>query len=159
MLEPQVVVNLLPKLGIGADSVRHGCVEVLLAFFGFSPMRSHFWPFTEVVRKIQREVTRKVGKISDDPPSRSSYREQAAAFTEGYRMVNDPAITLSTHPPRFTSHGACAGCRRRCPLLMVNGDPRRLRKRCPEFKMFEHRPRKLRLKNNRNVNVFCDARF
>ena len=48
MLEPQVVVNLLPKLGISADLVRHGYVKVLLAFFGFSPMRSHFGPFTEV---------------------------------------------------------------------------------------------------------------
>ena len=105
MLEPQVVVNLLPKLGIGADLVRHGCVKVLLAFFGFSPMRSHFWPFTEVVRKIRREVTRKVGKIADAPPSRSSYREQAAAFIDGYRMVKDPAIMLSTHPARFTTHG------------------------------------------------------
>ena len=27
MLEPQVVVNLLPKLGIGADLVRHGYVK------------------------------------------------------------------------------------------------------------------------------------
>ena len=105
MLEPQVVVNLLPKLGIGADLVRHGYVKVLLAFFGFSPMRSHFWPFTEVVRKIPREVTRKVGKIADDPPSRSSYREQAAAFTDGYPMVNDPAIMLSTNPARFTTDG------------------------------------------------------
>jgi hypothetical protein len=25
--------------------------------------------------------------------------------------------------------------------------------------MFEHLPRKLQLKNNRNVNVFCDAAF
>ncbi len=25
--------------------------------------------------------------------------------------------------------------------------------------MFEHLPGKLRLKNNRNVNVFCNARF
>ena len=48
MLEPQVVVNLLPKLGIGADLVRHGYVKVLLAFIGFSPMRSHFWPFTGI---------------------------------------------------------------------------------------------------------------
>jgi hypothetical protein len=63
MLEPQVVVNLLPKLGIGADLLRHGYVKVLLAFFGFSPMRSHFWPFTEVVRKIRREVTRKDPEI------------------------------------------------------------------------------------------------
>jgi len=81
-------------------------VKVLLAFFGFSPMRSHFWPFTEVVRKIRREVTRKVGKIADDPSSRSSYREQAAAFTDGYLMVNDPAIMLTTNPARFTIHAA-----------------------------------------------------
>ena len=27
------------------------------------------------------------------------------------------------------------------------------------LKMFDHLPRKLRLKNNRNVNVFCDAAF
>jgi hypothetical protein len=27
MLEPQIVVNLLPKLGIGADLVRHGYVK------------------------------------------------------------------------------------------------------------------------------------
>src|SRR4029434_5445515 len=46
-----------------------------------------------------------------------------------------------------------------CAAFMLNGDLRRLRKRCPEFKMFEHLPRKVRLKNNRNVNVFCDARF
>jgi hypothetical protein len=38
-----------------------------LAFFGFSPVRNHFWPFTGVVREIRRKVTRKVGKIADDP--------------------------------------------------------------------------------------------
>ena len=37
-------------------------VFVVLAFFGFSLLRSHFWPFTEVVRKIPREVTRKVAR-------------------------------------------------------------------------------------------------
>jgi hypothetical protein len=41
MLEPQVVVNLLPKLGIGADLVRHNYLKVLLVLLGFSPMRSH----------------------------------------------------------------------------------------------------------------------
>ena len=29
-------------------------------FFDFSSLRTHFWPFTEVMRKIRREVTRKV---------------------------------------------------------------------------------------------------
>jgi hypothetical protein len=47
--------------------------------------------------------------------------------------------------------------REMCASFMLNGDLRRLRKRCPEFKMFQHLPRKLRLKNNRNVNVFCAA--
>ena len=46
-----------------------------------------------------------------------------------------------------------------CTAFLLNGDLRRLRKRCPELKIFEHLPRKLRLKNNRNVNVFCDAAF
>jgi hypothetical protein len=29
-------------------------------------MRSHFWPFTEVLRKIWPGVTRKVGATADD---------------------------------------------------------------------------------------------
>jgi len=33
---------------------------LVLAFFDFSSLRTHFWPFTDVVRKIRREVTRKV---------------------------------------------------------------------------------------------------
>ncbi len=49
--------------------------------------------------------------------------------------------------------------REMCASFMLSGDLRRLRKRCPEFKMFQHLPRKLRLKNNRNVNVFCAADF
>jgi hypothetical protein len=44
-----------------------------------------------------------------------------------------------------------------CAAFMLNGDLRRFRKRCPDAKIFEHLPRKLRLRNNRNVNVFCDA--
>jgi hypothetical protein len=31
-----------------------------LAFFDFSSLRTHFWPFTDVVNKIRREVTRKM---------------------------------------------------------------------------------------------------
>jgi hypothetical protein len=31
----------------------------VLAFRDLSSLRTHFWPFTEVVRKIPREVTRK----------------------------------------------------------------------------------------------------
>ena len=32
---------------------------ILLASFDFSLLRTHFWPYTDVVRKIRREVTRK----------------------------------------------------------------------------------------------------
>jgi hypothetical protein len=32
---------------------------IVLTFFDFSLLRTHFWPLTEVVRKIRREVTRK----------------------------------------------------------------------------------------------------
>jgi len=46
-----------------------------------------------------------------------------------------------------------------CTAVMLNGDLRRIRKNALGLKMFEHLPRKLRLKNNRNVNVFCDAAF
>ena len=49
--------------------------------------------------------------------------------------------------------------RRTCAPFMLNGDLRRFRKRCPDAKIFEQLPRKLRLKNNRNVNLFCDAVF
>jgi len=31
-----------------------------LAFRDLSSLRTHFWPFTEVVRKIRRKVTRKI---------------------------------------------------------------------------------------------------
>jgi hypothetical protein len=45
------------------------------------------------------------------------------------------------------------------PEFMLSGDLRRFRKRCPDAKIFQQLPRKLRLKNNRNVNVFCNAMF
>src|SRR5207249_7746004 len=41
----------------------------------------------------------------------------------------------------------------------LNGDLRGFRKRCPYAKIFQQLPRKLRLKNNQKVNVFCDAVF
>jgi hypothetical protein len=46
-----------------------------------------------------------------------------------------------------------------CAAAMLSGDFRHMRKRCSGLKMFEHVPRKLRLKNNRNVNVLCNAAF
>ena len=33
---------------------------IVLAFRDLSSLRTHFWPFTEVVRKIRRKVTREI---------------------------------------------------------------------------------------------------
>jgi hypothetical protein len=33
---------------------------LFLAFLDLSSLRTHFWPFTEVVRRIRREVTREI---------------------------------------------------------------------------------------------------
>jgi hypothetical protein len=46
-----------------------------------------------------------------------------------------------------------------CSAFLLNGNLRRFRKGRPELKMFQYLPRKLRLKNNQSVNVFCDAAF
>jgi len=56
------------------------------------------------------------------------------------------------HLAKFWPRELCAG-------TMLSGGFRRMRKLCPGLKMFEHLPRKLRLKNNRNVNLFCGAGF
>ena len=37
---------------------------LVLAFFGFSLLSCHFWPFTEVLRKIFRSLTREVGNFA-----------------------------------------------------------------------------------------------
>jgi hypothetical protein len=48
----------------------HLCFHVLLipftvlAFRAFSSLRTHFWPFTEVLSEIRSEVTRKVGEAA-----------------------------------------------------------------------------------------------
>ena len=38
---------------------RGGFPFIVLAFFDFSLLRTHFWPFTGVLQEIRREVTRK----------------------------------------------------------------------------------------------------
>ena len=37
-------------------------LSLFLAFLDLSSLRTHFWPFTEVLRRIRREVTRKIWK-------------------------------------------------------------------------------------------------
>lgn len=43
--------------------------------------------------------------------------------------------------------------------MMLSGKARQLRKEHPRLNAFEYRPKKLRLKNNGNVNLFCNASF
>ncbi len=47
-----------------------------MAFFGFSLLSCHFWPFTGVLRKIFGSLTRKVSETFEDatdyPPSPDS---------------------------------------------------------------------------------------
>jgi len=49
---------------------------VVMAFFGFSLLSCHFWPFTGVLRKIFGSLTRKVSETFEDatdyPPSPDS---------------------------------------------------------------------------------------
>ena len=59
---PRVISNVSLVRGF---SILHNClISTVLAFFDFSSSRSHFWPFTEVVRKITGEVTRKVLEVA-----------------------------------------------------------------------------------------------
>jgi hypothetical protein len=46
-----------------------------------------------------------------------------------------------------------------CSAWMLDGALRRLRKQHPNLELFKRCPRKLRLKNNGNVNLFCKADF
>jgi hypothetical protein len=43
--------------------------------------------------------------------------------------------------------------------MMLSGEARQLRKTHGRLNAFQHRPKKLRLKNNGNVNLFCNATF
>ena len=45
---------------------------LVLALFDFSSLRTHFWPFTEVLRKIWRLVTRKVAETHEPRMTRMS---------------------------------------------------------------------------------------
>ena len=75
-------------------------MKVLLAFFGFSPMRSHFWPFTEVMRKIRREVTRKVILVSFGygQPNAIGYAEHRSRSHDAVIRVYDSAgNVIETH--------------------------------------------------------------
>jgi hypothetical protein len=75
---------------------------LVLAFFDFSSLRTHFWPFTDVMRKIRREVTRKVVEAAvpaarrqllqnEQQPGitrlRSGYGGQAADVTDQGKML------------------------------------------------------------------------
>jgi hypothetical protein len=60
--------------------------SLFLAFRDLSSLRTHFWPFTEVVRRIRLEVTRKHWK-TDEPPIAQTPRIGEIETTE------DPDVT------------------------------------------------------------------
>ena len=78
-------------------------LSVILFFFLFdvafreiSFLKTHFWPFTDVVRKIGREVTRK----SDGLMSAQASRERLMKFERsgGLLCLNPEAIPLLKCP-------------------------------------------------------------
>src|SRR5436190_7768781 len=70
---------------------------LVLAFFDFSSLRTHFWPFTDVMRKIRREVTRKVVD---------------AAVPAARRQLLQNERQTADHPPSPRLRRAGSGCHR-----------------------------------------------
>jgi hypothetical protein len=65
---------------------------LVLAFFDLSSLRTHFWPFTEVVRKIRVEVTRKLANgVPKIPPT-----SKATARWDGVIKTHEHAGTSMT---------------------------------------------------------------
>src|SRR5262249_571603 len=60
--------------------IYHVVPFIVLAFLDLSSLRTHFWPFTEVVRRIRREVTREIGRpgepqIAQTPNRKNRYNQ------------------------------------------------------------------------------------
>ena len=108
--------------------------DIVLAFRDLSSLRTHFWPFTEVVRRIRREVTRKnwneaepriaqtpelekskqlrnsvvtAGSNSRRPRRRTPYKRDLEEFFE--RLVPEDADYF-THPVLFLGVQASPRC-------------------------------------------------
>jgi hypothetical protein len=64
---------------------------LVLAFFGFSLLSCHFWPFTQVLRKIWPGVTRKMQALGCGG-SRAGYKSRVALKLQAARL-----------PPQFYS--------------------------------------------------------
>jgi hypothetical protein len=87
-----------------------------LAFFDFSLLRTHFGPFTEVVRKIRREVTKKYKKVANhgltgwqrrtavtDPCFLFLVRSKIAKSTENVWTSSRPVINRQRTHIRLTN--------------------------------------------------------
>jgi len=61
---------------------------IVLAFFDFSSLRTHLWPFTEVLRKIWRSVT---GKVAEDARI-AGCTDETNRFLAGVRRGGCPTI-------------------------------------------------------------------
>src|SRR6266481_371082 len=53
---------------------------IVLAFFEFVVVTTHFWPFTNVLRKISRRVTRKVQKLKNHGFETRSFSQLARRY-------------------------------------------------------------------------------
>ena len=71
---------------------------LVLAFFDSSLLRSHFWPFTEVLRKIWLGVTRKVGKTADDTDVTAGFFDWRLTQTP-YNWMSESACRV--RQPRY----------------------------------------------------------
>ena len=92
MLEPQVVVNLLPKFAIGVDLMRH---IVFWPYFSSWEVISGLYPF---LRKILAGVAK---KFTND---RARAFVEASAYAQGYGVTETrehKAFTLTARSPLY----------------------------------------------------------
>jgi hypothetical protein len=66
---------------------REGFENITLAFRELSWMGAHFRPFTKVLRKFRREVTRKTGKSLNREARRSPTRKKAGLARLTFRKT------------------------------------------------------------------------
>jgi hypothetical protein len=78
---------------------------LVLAFFEFSLLRTHFWPFTEVLRKIWPGVTQKVGKTEGDTNVTDGFLDWRPTQTPtiGWPIGRAPVRQPPELPTRFLS--------------------------------------------------------
>jgi len=81
---------------------------VVLAFRDFSSLRSQFWPFSQVLRKIWRFVTRKVWRTAADTDVTDGFLDWRPTRTP-YNWMPDWASWVR-QPPEFPTRLLCYRC-------------------------------------------------